>query len=704
MSRTARTARPALAVAAAVAAAVLVPAHASAPAALELRVLGTHPERVSAGDVLVEVVGGSPGLRVQLDGRDVTAELVRPVDGPLRDRSVVRLDGLFPGPHQLAATGGGRQVQLSFTSHPAGGPVFSGPQIQPWVCTTAANGLGAPLDEQCNATTRYRWSYRPAGSAAFVDYDPASPPPAAAVATTVTDEGRTVPYVVRVERGTLNRAIYDIAVLALPGQPVEPWRDVPGWNEKLLYTYGGGCAPGHSQAAPPDVLLDMALRRGFAVASSSLNAMGNACNLTVSAETTMMVKERITERYGPIRYTIGDGCSGGAEAQNSLAENYPGLLDGLRPTCTFADAWTPAVFNKSDCELLVHYFTAVSPHLWASPAARAAVVGDRTDAACTGLQVAGSSAEDWDPSTGCKVAGATWTYHPETNPGGVRCTLQDYNANSLGRRSDGNGHGVLDDEGVQWGLDAFRSGRISAEQFVDLNEKIGGWDQDHRHVPGRTRADEAGIQRMYDHGQLTWGASLARTPSIDARSDQADDLHGNVHREAVRARLVRATGGPGFGVHWTEPHTLPNGLPTPVLAERSLVVMDAWLAGIEADRSEAPLETKVLRARPADAVDSCWLAGRRQPSSALCDAVYTRHRLARQVAGMPATADVLKCALRPVAPADLAGLSPAQQQRLQRAFPTGVCDWARPGVAQGPPIGTWLGYPGAAGDAVALPR
>jgi hypothetical protein len=29
----------------------------------------------------------------------------------------------------------------------------------------------------------------------------------------------------------------------------------------------------------------------------------------LAAETVLMVKELITERYGEIRYTIGDGCS-----------------------------------------------------------------------------------------------------------------------------------------------------------------------------------------------------------------------------------------------------------------------------------------------------------------------------------------------------------------------------------------------------------
>ena len=37
------------------------------------------------------------------------------------------------------------------------------------------------------------------------------------------------------------------------------------------------------------------------------------------------------------RYTIGSGRSGGSMQQHLLAQNYPGLLDGLIPTAAFAD-------------------------------------------------------------------------------------------------------------------------------------------------------------------------------------------------------------------------------------------------------------------------------------------------------------------------------------------------------------------------------
>ena len=49
-------------------------------------------------------------------------------------------------------------------------------------------------------------------------------------------------------------------------------------------------------------------------------------NTKLNAETLMMVKERLAEAYGPIRYTIGQGCSGGAIQQHSIADQYPGCV------------------------------------------------------------------------------------------------------------------------------------------------------------------------------------------------------------------------------------------------------------------------------------------------------------------------------------------------------------------------------------------
>jgi hypothetical protein len=65
----------------------------------------------------------------------------------------------------------------------------------------------------------------------------------------------------------------------------------------------------------------------------------------------------------------------------------------------------------------------------------------------------------------------------------------------------------------------------------------------------------------------------------------------------------------------------------------------------------------------------------------------------RTAAGGGLAGDTLKCQLKPL---DFTSypvtFTPAQQARLQAAFPTGVCDWSKPGVDERPPLGAWLDY------------
>ena len=53
-----------------------------------------------------------------------------------------------------------------------------------------------------------------------------------------------------------------------------------------------------------------------------------------------MTKEMVAERFGPVTYTIGSGCSGGSLVQQQVANAYPGVYQGITPQCSFTDAWT----------------------------------------------------------------------------------------------------------------------------------------------------------------------------------------------------------------------------------------------------------------------------------------------------------------------------------------------------------------------------
>ena len=68
-----------------------------------------------------------------------------------------------------------------------------------------------------------------------------------------------------------------------------------------------------------------------------------------------MTKEHLIESYGTLRYTIGTGCSGGSLAQQWIANAYPGVYQGILPTCSFPDAWSTAT-QFLDYHLLLPYF------------------------------------------------------------------------------------------------------------------------------------------------------------------------------------------------------------------------------------------------------------------------------------------------------------------------------------------------------------
>ena len=210
--------------------------------------------------------------------------------------------------------------------------MISGPHEQPFHCQTeefelvTGDSLGAPRDEQCSVETRVDYLYRSTDGEYKPLPDGARP---ADLDTTTTTDGHTVGFIVRVQTGTVNRAIYESAMLHDPAQPApDPWTRSVGWNGKLVYTHGGGCRGGWYQQGrrTGGVLRDGLLDRGYAVTSASLNVFGQNCNDLLASETHMMVKERFVENYGPPIFTIGTGGSGGSYQSHQTADNYPGVV------------------------------------------------------------------------------------------------------------------------------------------------------------------------------------------------------------------------------------------------------------------------------------------------------------------------------------------------------------------------------------------
>ena len=307
--------------------------------------VSARPDFVSGGDVLVRIrVPRAVPLdepRVLLNGTDVTGLFHR--DAP--DHGLTGLvTGLALGRNTLSVGAGRAErsaenggAELAVVNHPIVGPVFAGPHEQPFICETeqfelqSGEMLGTPLDADCSIERRVYYYYRSTDGGALKPLPASSRPPDLAEVTILG--GATVPYIVRIETGTINRGIYQMSMLHDPrsGPSPDPWTASPGWNRRLIYGHGGGCVTGwyRQGARTGGVVDDVMLRQGYAVASSSLNVFGNNCSELLAAETMMMVKERFIEAYGAPAFTIGWGCSGGSYQQLQTADNYPGLLDGI---------------------------------------------------------------------------------------------------------------------------------------------------------------------------------------------------------------------------------------------------------------------------------------------------------------------------------------------------------------------------------------
>jgi hypothetical protein len=658
--------------------------------------LSTDADKVTGGDVLVAV--NVPAelklkkVRILLGGDDVTGSFASEAGDS--HRLVGLVDGLALGANTLTADANGAGMgrahdELALENHAISGPVFSGPHQAPYICRTEEAGLGAP-GANCFAPTRVDWFYRSTATNNFKPLtDPSSRPDD--LAQTTTRDGETVDYIVRMESGTINRAIYRWAVLASGGETGN------GWNDRLVYQFGGGCGTGYHQGtlSQGEVLDHAVLSQGFASASASLNTFGTACNDVLSAETLMMVKERLIEQLGrPPAWTMGWGGSGGAIQQITITQNYPGLLDGIVPAATFQDA---QLGEPVDCRLLNRYF-ATAAGASTTAAQRLAINGYISQGTCTAWDVA--FANVIVATAGCSPAlPVPLRYNPASNPTGARCTVWDSMVNVFGRDpATGFARRTLDNVGVQYGLQALRAGTISVDRFLDLNERIGGYDNDGVPRAARAVADPDALAIAYRSGRVNQAAGgLPDVPILDLRSysDNVVDIHTYIHSYIVRERLRRFTGDADNQVMW---RAAGSGAAPMTTAARAL--MFDWLDAIEADHSDAPLSDKVVAAKPDTAVDACWdrTTGVRIDDPAEvgatgpCTVRYPPASTPRMRAGAPLDSLALKCQLKPVDLADYPALTVDQQTRLLAAFPNGVCDYSKPGVGQQPMDGTWQSF------------
>ncbi|MFH1134586.1 MAG: DUF6351 family protein [Pseudomonadota bacterium] len=579
---------------------------------------------------------------------------------------------------------------------------FSGPRQYPFLCRTEDAGLGQPLvdnqngegiviyklDENGQKTQEVAGYCKDCNMAGRVDYFyRATDGTFKKLTTTVgevgrlpsdltqttTSDGLTVDYIVRVERGTINRFIYALAMLA-PNYTQDAtglnW-DVSAWNKKLLYKFQGGVGIGHQQGnswatemvnenkrlSNGGPLFHDALSQGYAVAFSTGNVTDTHYNLQLCAETAMMVKDHFVARYGRPIYTASVGGSGGSIQQYHLAQEHPGVLDGIIPEYSYSDMITQSIY-VGDCSLLEYYFDAVAPGQ-----------GDTTFGGINlqnftkigsvlprtwieGLNAADDMAHpiysqvnpQYTGSTECVngwlgltplVMNPLWTnvegldaLPPET-VAAVKWTHWNDLANIYGVDAQGYAPFTWDNVGVQYGLGALKDGLITVNQFLDINAQIGGWklprdmiqegypfygtlapdysnfdpwsirnstiaQKDANGVSPRTEGDQAAINKAFTSGMVYVGKN-SNIPIIDTRNylEPQLNMHHVQQSFATRKRLGAERGAADNMLVWFYGPGY-NYIP------HALDVMDQWLTNMSAQTVPDP-----VTAKPAAAVDRC---------------------------------------------------------------------------------------------------
>lgn len=647
---------------------------------VQLEVLSSPAHQVSGGDARI-LVRAAPGLRNKLElwlnGRPVATPLT-----PVAQGLEGVVGGLVDGRNvlQVRHKSAGMRDTLVLTNHPITGPIFTGPQQMPFVCTTNQFGLQPKVDSatppgyrvtdnsgntigysrDCSIDTVVSYLYRSTGNAWKTL--PAGPRPAD-MSTIQLPDGRTVDFVVRREVGSINRFLYSFAMLAPAGEnPAAP--DLSLWNRKLLYWFQGGVAIGHSQGSVhsgslnPDIL-----KLGFAIVHSSGNNTGTHYNMNLAGETAQMTKERFIERYGVPTYTVGLGGSGGAIQQYLIAQNNPGVLDGLLPVQSYPDMVTQTI-HVGDCELLEHYMDATdrANPKWRVTKNRSLLVGFNAEEGFAkvndpfaplkmglGYSTAPGTTEcvpAWrgltplamNPLYGQAPNQQFW--EPQSEIAAIRWTHYDDLRNVYGIDASGAARVTWDNVGVMYGLASLKAGQITPAEFLHLNWHVGGWKHPSQMaqetfpffgtsaaeinkaltIPGyfdpwsrknmnlapaadqpapRSRGDLGAMRAAYTSGHVFSGK--LDVPAIDHRQymERELDMHNSHQSFAVRKRVLQHEGSSGNLVVWFT-DTIPN---TPKASNTfdALAVMDQWLMNIRAHPHKG-----VARNRPAAAVDSCF--------------------------------------------------------------------------------------------------
>ncbi|MBL3557467.1 MULTISPECIES: DUF6351 family protein [Marinobacter] len=599
---------------------------------IHLKVLSSAPTQVSGEDVLVGLAGEDADSLTDVDQLEfwLNNSEVQPTIRSGRNGPEILVSGLEEGANRFEVHHSeyGPLDALELTAYPITGPIFSGPQQYPFVCTVTTeldkqplvdtNGdTGFPvLDEDgnqiglsrdCSIEPYVTFQYRTTdGNWAPLPDDGSRP---ADMATTELTDGRTVDFIVRQERGTINRFIYSFATLAELGD--DPWAaSTENWNGRLLFHFDGGVGIGHSQgginnsrALHPDTL-----QKGYAVIYSSGTRTDTHYNLQVGGETALMVKEHFVKRFGVPDYTVAIGGSGGGIQQYVYSQNHPDLLDGGVPQYSYPDMATQ-IIHVADCELLEYYMDATDRNnpKWQTTANRSLLVGLNSNdrypdpfaeiKTMLGYSTAPGMTEcipAWrgltplvmNPHFG--MADNQELMQPEGVMNDVHWTHYSDAKNIYGVDDSGEPRTLFDNVGVQYGLKALKDGNLNKAEFLKLNATVGGWKHpsemvqegfpfigsisdvmadptvfdpwssrnmnlspDGGYTPApRTRGDRKAIKAAYTSGQVFNGK--LNMPVIDWRHylEEVLNMHNSHQSFSTRQRIINRMGDAGNQVIW----------------------------------------------------------------------------------------------------------------------------------------------------------
>jgi Tannase-like family of unknown function (DUF6351) len=262
--------------------------------------------------------------------------------------------------------------------------------------------------------------------------------------------------------------------------------------------------------------------------------------------------------------------------------------------------------------------------------------------------------------------------------------------NLFGRYPDtGYAMAAFDNVGIQYGLDALRNGQITPQQFADLNAHLGGLDVNGHFSSTRADSPDIAFQRAYQAGAVDTASNLNQVAIIDLRGPDPGAFHDVYRTYAMRDRLLRNFGTAANQILWRGPVPL---IGDSTFADAAIYAEDGWLGKVYADQRDIPLSQKIIEDKPDTVADRCTDGNGNDVPSETCDAVVQQYGTPRFAADEPKTDDVLKCQLKPLRRRDYpVSFTDAQWQELQQAFPTGVCDYSKPGVGQGPTT-PWMTY------------